>query len=102
MEKLYSFCNLKLFVDGTIKYGQSDEILIKERERESERERREKILWEKEKMLVSNIFSFYHNVFAGVSLGKTLQSPSLVLVQPRKDINNVSRRRDMTDILFKK
>ena len=95
MEKLYSFCNLKLFVDGTIKYGQSDEILIKERERE-------KILWEKEKMLVSSIFSFYHNVFAGVSLGKTLQSPSLVLVQPRKDINNVSRRRDMTEILFKK
>ena len=39
--------------------------------------------------------------FMGVSLSKTLQSPSLVLVKPRKDINNVSCRRDMTEILFK-
>ena len=34
----------------------------------------------------------------GVSLGKTLQSPSLVLVKPRKD---VSFRRDMIEILLK-
>ena len=27
--------------------------------------------------------------FVGVSLGKTLQSPSIVLVKPRKDMNNV-------------
>ena len=39
--------------------------------------------------------------FAGVSLVKTLQSPSLVLVKPRKDMNNVSFRRDMTEILLK-
>ena len=39
--------------------------------------------------------------FAGVSLGKTLQSPSLVLVKPRKDMNNVICRRDMTEILLK-
>ena len=36
-----------------------------------------------------------------VSLGKTLQSPSLVLVKPRKDMNKVSCRRDMTEILLK-
>ena len=39
--------------------------------------------------------------FVGVSLGKTLQSSSLVLVKPRKDTNNVSRHRDMTEILLK-
>ena len=39
--------------------------------------------------------------FMGVSLGKTLQSPSLVLVKPRKDMNNVNCRRDMTEILLK-
>ena len=39
--------------------------------------------------------------FVGVSLGKTLQSPSLVLVKPRKDMNNVSCRRDMTEIFLK-
>ena len=39
--------------------------------------------------------------FVRVSLGKTLQSPSLVLVKPRKDMNNVSCRRDMTEILLK-
>ena len=39
--------------------------------------------------------------FVGVSLGKTLQSPSLVLVKPRKDMNNVICRRDMTEILLK-
>ena len=39
--------------------------------------------------------------FVGVSLGKTLQSPSLVLVKPQKDINNVICRRYMTEILLK-
>ena len=39
--------------------------------------------------------------FAGVSFGKTLQSPSLVLVKTRKDMNNVSCRLDMTEILLK-
>ena len=34
----------------------------------------------------------------GVSLGKTLQSPSLVLVKPKKDINDVSCHRDMTEM----
>ena len=37
----------------------------------------------------------------GVSLGKTLQSPSLVQVKPRKDMKNVSCRRDMTEIPLK-
>ena len=36
-----------------------------------------------------------------MSLGKTLQSPSLILVKARKDMNNVSCRRDMTEILLK-
>ena len=40
-------------------------------------------------------------VFHGVSLGKTLQSPSLVLVKTRKDMNNVSSRRIMTELLLK-
>ena len=39
--------------------------------------------------------------FIRVSLGKTLQSPSLVLVKPRKDMNNVSCRCDLTEILLK-
>ena len=39
--------------------------------------------------------------FVGVSLGKTIQSLSLVLVKPRKDMNNVSCRHDMTEILLK-
>ena len=39
--------------------------------------------------------------FMGVSLGKTLQSPSLVLVKPRKDMNNVSFCHDVTEILLK-
>ena len=39
--------------------------------------------------------------FVGVSLGKTLQSPSLVLMKPRKDMNDVSCRCDMTEILLK-
>ena len=40
--------------------------------------------------------------FVSVSLGRTLQSPSLVPVKPRKDMNNVSLRRDTTEILLKK
>ena len=36
--------------------------------------------------------------FVRVSLGKTLQSPSLVLVKPRKEMNNVCCRRDSTEI----
>ena len=39
--------------------------------------------------------------FVGVSLGKTLQSPSLVLGKPKKDMNNVSCSCDMTEILLK-
>ena len=39
--------------------------------------------------------------FLEVSLGKTLQSPSLVLVKPRKDMGNVNFHRDMTEILLK-
>ena len=39
--------------------------------------------------------------FVGVSLGKTLLSPSLVLAKSRKDMNNVNCRRDMTEILLK-
>ena len=37
----------------------------------------------------------------GGSLGKTFQSPSLVLVKHRIDMNNVSCFRDMTEILLK-
>ena len=37
----------------------------------------------------------------GVSLGKTLQSPSLVLVKPKKDMNNVSCGRNVTEVLLK-
>ena len=43
----------------------------------------------------------FSRIFAGGSLGKTLQSSSLVLEKPRKDKNNVSCRRDMTEILLK-
>ena len=39
--------------------------------------------------------------FMGVSLGKTLQSPSLVLVKLGKDMNNVSCLCDMTEIMLK-
>ena len=39
--------------------------------------------------------------FVGVSLGKTLQNPSLIMVKPRKEINNVSCRRDMTEKMLK-
>ena len=37
----------------------------------------------------------------GVFFGKTLQSPSIVLVKPRKDMDNVSCCRDMPEILLK-
>ena len=37
----------------------------------------------------------------GVSLGKIPRNASLVLVKPRKDIDNVSCRRDMTEIHLK-
>ena len=40
-------------------------------------------------------------VFLGVSLGKTLQSPSLELVKPRKDMNSVRCRLDMIEIKLK-
>ena len=43
----------------------------------------------------------FSQFFVGVSLGKTPQSPSLVLVKPRKAMNIVSCRRDMTEILLK-
>ena len=42
-----------------------------------------------------------HWVFLGVSLGKPLQSPGVVLVKPRKDMNNVMFRCDITEILLK-
>ena len=35
--------------------------------------------------------------FVGMSFVKTLQSPSLIQVKPREDINNVSYRRNMTE-----
>ena len=34
----------------------------------------------------------------GMTLGKTLQSPNLFRMKPRKDINNVSRGNDVTEI----
>ena len=36
--------------------------------------------------------------FRGIVLGQDTSEPSLVLVTPRKDMNNVSCRRDMTEI----
>ena len=39
--------------------------------------------------------------FVGVSMGKTFQNISLVLVKLRKDINNVNCCRDMTEMLLK-
>ena len=44
-------------------------------------------------------FGFFF--YVEVSLGKTFHSPSLLLDKPRKDMNNVSCRRDMTEILLK-
>ena len=40
-------------------------------------------------------------LFRGSVLGQDTSEPSLVLVKPRKDVNNVSCRRDMTEILLK-
>ena len=40
-------------------------------------------------------------LFRGSVLGKDTSEPSLVLVKPRKDMNNVSCRGDMTEILLK-
>ena len=39
--------------------------------------------------------------FRGSVLGQDTSEPSLVLVEHRKDMNNVSCRRDMTEILLK-
>ena len=39
--------------------------------------------------------------FRGSVLGQDTSEPSLVLVKPRKDMNNVSCRRDMTEVLLK-
>ena len=39
--------------------------------------------------------------FRGSVLGQDTSELSLVLVKPRKDMNNVSCRRDMTEILLK-
>ena len=39
--------------------------------------------------------------FMGLSLGKTLQRSSLVPVKPRGDMNNVSCRRETTEIMLK-
>ena len=39
--------------------------------------------------------------FRGSVLWQDTSEPSLVLVNPRKDMNNVKRRRDMTEILLK-
>ena len=47
----------------------------------------------------SRIGSFWF--FRGSVLGQDTSEPRLVLVKPRKDMNNVSCRRDMTEILLK-
>ena len=39
--------------------------------------------------------------FVEVSAGKALQSPSLLLVKPRKDMNNVGCRTDITEMVLK-
>ena len=39
--------------------------------------------------------------FVVVSLDKTLQGPSLVLMNPRKDMNNMSCHPGMTEILLR-
>ena len=40
-------------------------------------------------------------VFCGSVLGQDTSEPSLVLVKPRKDMNNVSCRHDLTEIMLK-
>ena len=39
--------------------------------------------------------------FRGIVLGQDTSEPSLVLVKPRKNMSNVSCRRDITEILLK-
>ena len=39
--------------------------------------------------------------FVGVCLGKIYQSPNLVLMKPMKDMNSMSSRRDITEMLLK-
>ena len=39
--------------------------------------------------------------FVGVSMGKSIKSPSLMLSNSRKDINNVICRSDMAEIMLK-
>ena len=39
--------------------------------------------------------------FRGSVLGQDTSEPNLVLMKPRKDMNNVSCRRDITEILSK-
>ena len=39
--------------------------------------------------------------FRGSVLGQDTSEPSLILVKPRKDMNNVNCHRDMTEILLK-
>ena len=39
--------------------------------------------------------------YCGVSWGKIRQTPSLELVKPRKDMNNVICRRNVTEIILK-
>ena len=48
---------------------------------------------------VSSGFFFFF--FRGSVLGQDTSKPSLVLVKPGKDMNNVSCRRDITEILLK-
>ena len=47
------------------------------------------------------IFHPYLHFFRGSVLGQDTSEPSLVLVKSRKDMKNVSCRRDMTEILLK-
>ena len=80
---------------------------------------RKKTVREKEKLLVTSNFSFSHSVFKRLVLqtrknhglfGKGMsilcgkvktQSPSILLVKPRKDMNNVTGLCGMTHILLK-
>ena len=43
----------------------------------------------------------FSGFFCGSLLGQDTSEPSLVLVKPRKDMNNVSCHHDMTEILLK-
>ena len=54
------------------------------------------VLWSWVRAALDSLVIF----FVGVSLGKILQSPSLVLVKPRKAMKNVNCRHDMTEILL--